>query len=532
MIQRVQRIQIVLLTAAMMFMGAAAGFAATVNTIGFGDADWGPGDSPGILGERSQWSEVAEVEDYATDARTTVSGNFTVFNVGPELWNKGIWVFGAPGYVEVSFTTPSDSLFVQFESDSNDGPADFYVDGTLVHSLNTNNGSWFAVVISGLSMTTHTLRVEATAGAAATAAVPNHLAIDAMGSGAPDGVGNCYPDLPDPELAFSGTEDYTFNGQQFTRYRLSVTNHADYPDELFAAAPGLPPCGSNTDSSRTWVDIFDQNDTRLYGFCALGVSSNLNHLWIAVPDGTSPPTSVYITMTDRQCSNVYTSNSVSLGATHPVGACILDASGASASFGYNGATNTLYVDNLRFLGQPFTINWLLDLANGDWELFGTGGRASGMGGLLDFSAARVEFSECLNMVIRGFRFLGEEFVACWRLNLNDGRWTLIGLGDRCGGSGNGGDINGGADGQLSTVTVHVIDAFTDADIAGAFVTLFGSQIFSGTTGSSGTVVFQNVPYDTYDIEVIGPVGYGALLQSGNVVDDPVEFFEVGMDPAA
>ncbi len=523
----IQHIRIVLLTAVIIFMGTTAGFAVTVNTIGFGDSDWWPGDSPGILGERSQWAEVAEVEDYATDARTTVSGNFTVFDVGPELWDKGIWVFGAPGYVEVAFTQPSESLFVQFESDSNDGPADFYIDGTLVHSLNTNNGSWFAVVFSGLSMTTHTLRVVATAGTAFVAAVPNHLGIDAMGSGAPEDTADCYPDLPDPVLAFDGTEQYTVNGQQGTRYLLSVTNYADYPDELFAPAPSLPPCGSNTNASRTWVDIFDQDGNRLYGFCALGTSANLNNLWFGVPEGDTPPTSVYITMTDRECDIVYTSNSVSLGdgTTHPVGACILDTSGTSAAFGFDGATNTLYIYNVRFFGQSFTINWLFDMTNGNWNLHGTGGTASGAGGLLGFSPASVEFSECLNMIIRGFRFLGESFTACWRLNMNDGRWEFIDMGDQCGG----GDTNGQTEDQYSTVTVHVTNVATNNDLAGALLNLTGPEDWIGTTGPGGIMVWQIVSYGSYVLEVTGPAGYvGTTLNV--TVDDPMEYIELGLDP--
>ena len=62
---------------------------------------------------------------------------------------------------------------------------------------------------------------------------------------------------PNPILYLTGTEFYTANGQDFVRYRYDVFNKDAYPAAMFAAAPGLPPCGNNTNSSRSWVDFFD-----------------------------------------------------------------------------------------------------------------------------------------------------------------------------------------------------------------------------------------------------------------------------------
>ncbi|NYT02742.1 MAG: caspase family protein [Methanosarcinales archaeon] len=124
----------------------------------------------------------------------------------------------------------------------------------------------------------------------------------------------CYPSLPAPVLTLTGTEDYTTSAGEFTRYKLSVTNWNAYPAELFQAAPDLPPCGLNTASSRTWVDIFDLSGKRLYGFCALGNPSNLQSLWFAVKKGETPPQGVYIVMTDRRCNHDYTSNEVNIGS--------------------------------------------------------------------------------------------------------------------------------------------------------------------------------------------------------------------------
>lgn len=120
----------------------------------------------------------------------------------------------------------------------------------------------------------------------------------------------CYPDLPSPDLIYTGSEDYAIDLTEYTRYKLEVTNSVDFPDELFVPSPHLPPCGLNTNASRTWVKIYDNNDDYLYGFCALSCSDDLNLIWFAKPKGTPPPTSVYITLHDRECDITYTSNLV------------------------------------------------------------------------------------------------------------------------------------------------------------------------------------------------------------------------------
>jgi len=114
--------------------------------------------------------------------------------------------------------------------------------------------------------------------------------------------------LPNPVLYFLAPEHFSTNGKDFVRYKFAVDNSTVYPDSLFAAAPDLPPCGSNTNSSRTWVDIFDSRGKRLHGFCALGKSSNLNGIWFAVEQDVVPPSYVYIEMTDRQTNKKYKSN--------------------------------------------------------------------------------------------------------------------------------------------------------------------------------------------------------------------------------
>lgn len=114
--------------------------------------------------------------------------------------------------------------------------------------------------------------------------------------------------LPNPVLVFEGAEPYTASGAAYTRYNYFVFNSTAYPDAMFAAAPTLPPCGANTNASRTWVDLFDQRGKRLYGFCALGRADDLNTIWFALPADQVPPSYIYIEMNDRQTNTKYKSN--------------------------------------------------------------------------------------------------------------------------------------------------------------------------------------------------------------------------------
>ena len=116
------------------------------------------------------------------------------------------------------------------------------------------------------------------------------------------------PPPPNPVLYLTGTEFYTANGKNWIRYSYDVLNKDQYPADMFAAAPGLPPCGLNTKSSRTWVDFFDSRGKRLYGFCALGKPGDLGGIWFAMEDGVVPPSYVYIELNDRQTNTKHKSN--------------------------------------------------------------------------------------------------------------------------------------------------------------------------------------------------------------------------------
>ena len=116
------------------------------------------------------------------------------------------------------------------------------------------------------------------------------------------------PLLPNPVLFLTGLDHVVVNGKQVIRYNYDVLNKDAYPDAMFAPAPALPPCGKNTNSSRTWVDIFDMSGKRLYGFCALGKAENLSGIWFALEVDQVPPSYIYIEMNDRQTNTKYKSN--------------------------------------------------------------------------------------------------------------------------------------------------------------------------------------------------------------------------------
>jgi hypothetical protein len=113
---------------------------------------------------------------------------------------------------------------------------------------------------------------------------------------------------PKPVLYMIEQQPYTANGKNWIRYRYDVLNKDKYPAAMFAAAPSLPPCGSNTNASRTWVDFFDSTGKRLYGFCALGSPADLGKIWFAMEEGVIPPSYVYIELNDRQTNTKYKSN--------------------------------------------------------------------------------------------------------------------------------------------------------------------------------------------------------------------------------
>lgn len=117
----------------------------------------------------------------------------------------------------------------------------------------------------------------------------------------------CGDPLPNPAIFFSRVED--IDGSDNDRYWIGVSNSTAFPAGLFDPAPELPPCGANTNASRTWVDIYDGNsNTRIYGYC--GLSSMADEYWFAAEPGTV--STAYIVLEDRECGVNYTSNVIAI----------------------------------------------------------------------------------------------------------------------------------------------------------------------------------------------------------------------------
>ncbi|MCI5116787.1 MAG: DUF1566 domain-containing protein [Candidatus Electrothrix sp. LOE1_4_5] len=115
----------------------------------------------------------------------------------------------------------------------------------------------------------------------------------------------CYPNLPAPVIAQTGIDNFESNGITYNRYEFTVVNNDQFPSSLFLPAPHLPPCGLNTEASRTWLDVYDNLDKRLYGFCGL---EDLNSFNFSTPATEAPPAGIYIKVNDRQCNITYKSN--------------------------------------------------------------------------------------------------------------------------------------------------------------------------------------------------------------------------------
>ena len=144
---------------------ASIAFAAPASAV---TLTWGTHNSPyEYSGRTTNWDENIESES----ASVAKFGSYSNFNVSSVPWGQGTWLHS--GYVQLAFTVPADTLFVQFQSDSNDGTAQFVVDGTAIGSLNTYNRGWFQVAISDLTLGLHTLRVNE---------ISNDLAFDNFGA--------------------------------------------------------------------------------------------------------------------------------------------------------------------------------------------------------------------------------------------------------------------------------------------------------------------------------------------------------------
>lgn len=120
-------------------------------------------------------------------------------------------------------------------------------------------------------------------------------------------------DLPKPVISYIESESVTdTNGKKVTRHYFSIDNWEDYSTSLFTSAPDLPACGENTNATRTWVSIYDQNGTYIYNYCVLGKPEYLSRLWFPVVEGEPVPDSFSVVIEDRRCKKTSRSDNQEL----------------------------------------------------------------------------------------------------------------------------------------------------------------------------------------------------------------------------
>ena len=116
--------------------------------------------------------------------------------------------------------------------------------------------------------------------------------------------GECVGNHPNPIIKYDHTDAKG-------RIYIPVENGSAYPNSMFRSAPELPPCGTNTNSSRTWIDIYNaDNNARIYGFCGFTANTDLKSIWFMPP---TPNGRVYIIINDRACTKSYKSNVITYG---------------------------------------------------------------------------------------------------------------------------------------------------------------------------------------------------------------------------
>jgi hypothetical protein len=119
-------------------------------------------------------------------------------------------------------------------------------------------------------------------------------------------------DMPKPQLRLLGVRDHVNNGYAVRLYEVEVVNRSEISDEFFIAAPALPPCGQNTNSSRTWINLYNEKSARLYGWCSIKTNGELSSLGFMIPATDPQPKKIFIDLVDRAEGRVLRSNKIAI----------------------------------------------------------------------------------------------------------------------------------------------------------------------------------------------------------------------------
>lgn len=118
--------------------------------------------------------------------------------------------------------------------------------------------------------------------------------------------------LPKPKLKLIGVSDGVNNGVAVKVYEIEVVNRTEMSDEFFISAPALPPCGANADSSRTWINLYDEKSVRIYGWCTIKTSGELASLRFMMRAADSQPKKLFIDLVDRAEGIILRSNKITI----------------------------------------------------------------------------------------------------------------------------------------------------------------------------------------------------------------------------
>ena len=131
--------------------------------------------------------------------------------------------------------------------------------------------------------------------------------------------------LPAPLVEITGQEDVV-GPPAYRKYSFRISNALAYPEEIFALAPDLPPCGMIATASRTWVDVYTTTDGQnrlVQNYCELAGHGDLEGLSF-VAQLTDLPEAVFVELNDRREAKVYRSAAVALsgGGLPPVASVV------------------------------------------------------------------------------------------------------------------------------------------------------------------------------------------------------------------
>lgn len=120
------------------------------------------------------------------------------------------------------------------------------------------------------------------------------------------------PGLPSPELIVLGGEEMQLGSTRMNRYPLQIKNWSALPEELFAAAKDLPPCGMGAYATRAELTIWSENGQRLVTYCDLPRPEVLERIWLILPANETPPERIFVLLKDRRSGETIRSNIVAL----------------------------------------------------------------------------------------------------------------------------------------------------------------------------------------------------------------------------